>query len=624
MAQFNYRLELDRTGTSVDNRFPREPHELTDKRIRAIAPLNGAVFCDSVVVYEKGSNVPLDKGRQWRFAALHPTATHLFKKEIASLIIILDRSVSKFVDIDYQAVGSYYMRTGAAIAELINSPQATDLSLDYLDVTGAPTELNAFAHIHDLGDGVGFEYLCHMLEHLIQAQVWGDASIVQALIDKIDRFLNDLTDWCRVRMDKELLDYLNDFKKKFNKDYLGLGKVVNMRQADAEEVKAVADGTLVLLNDNENAYMTLKGLVAFKEHVASALVSSTTTFLGQRFGSIISSKLTAYAYLVNGARAIIDSLDNVKTMGADFDGSAYPATDDLTARWVINKIINNVSDNGGVVQATNMRTGAVFNGILRVNVNGIYSIEWRKVFGEQESTELVRQLYAHMNKANAHNLTAAHVKLENVANYPVATIAQVLSRRPMKAYISQEGALALLDAFKMNDWKLETNPDGSLKEEQKAEQLRRYQSLFMSCNTCGESECGCGTGGKLELKAQLFEPTKAVDVRGVEYGFFCRNGTRVVVLADGLGGVEQRELADDAYCRGVANDTIARFGIKERGGSLVGYGYAPSTDRDPNATIEFKDRSNATLCYIYPTTGAGHTIPVRNYSGDIIGYAMNS
>ncbi len=55
-----------------------------------------------------------------------------------------------------------------------------------------------------------------------------------------------------------------------------------------------------------------------------------------------------------------------------------------------------------------------------------------------------------------------------------------------------------------------------------------------------------------------------------------------------------------------------------------GYGFAPDDNRDPAATVEVKDCDDNVVCYIYPTSAAGHTIAIKCCDGVLVGYSANA
>lgn len=60
------------------------------------------------------------------------------------------------------------------------------------------------------------------------------------------------------------------------------------------------------------------------------------------------------------------------------------------------------------------------------------------------------------------------------------------------------------------------------------------------------------------------------------------------------------------------------------GSKFMGYLFHPNETRDPDATVEIRDCDNKLWGYAYPTAGDGHTLPIEECGGNIVGYAANN
>ncbi|MBF0785764.1 hypothetical protein E4T80_09865 [Muribacter muris] len=60
------------------------------------------------------------------------------------------------------------------------------------------------------------------------------------------------------------------------------------------------------------------------------------------------------------------------------------------------------------------------------------------------------------------------------------------------------------------------------------------------------------------------------------------------------------------------------------GSQFMGYLFHPSEPRDPDATVEIRDCEGVLHGYAYPQAGDGHTLPIQECGGDIVGYAVNN
>lgn len=612
-----YKLALDKTGVNPDNRQVDEPHELASGRFRAVAPLYGAFFLKGVVLKDALDGRTLTVGVDYRFIELYATLTQLLGQEVAGAAIITNPGVSSRVLMTYQAVGDHYAHNNEALVNLLASDVGQQVSESYLDVVNKQTTFVPVPHVHDIGNGMGFEFLVYALERLRSAIVWADVHLIQSLVDKIERALSDLANVAKYRQDTELAQYLLSYREKFNKETLGLGKVVNLPASSVDEGRFAARDEFSIGSPANERYVTLSSLVAFKQELLTRLVSADDTFLGRQYGALMQPRLDAYASLPNGARAIVDTLEAVSLSQIPFDRDAYPDLDTNKSlhRFAITKVTNNVNNRGGVFQAFNMSTAEQFVGILSVN-NGTYSMMWRRLMTQVDSAVLIESLAAHIvNYKNPHRLNKNHVDLGNLENYPIATDRQILSRVPHNAYITHKQLLLFLSAYLTEKWKLDMDGD-ELTDEQKRRNLRAYENLFGPCG----SEVDEGDG--LVLNAPPTTPKPTVEPLGTYKGHYCLNTTKVVTYADGFGGSTVTTVEKSPDCGYQANE--ARYAIKDIDGTrVIGYGYAAGEPKDPGATIAVSGPTGEVLAYIFPDASQGRQAQIRNFSGDLIGFAIN-
>jgi hypothetical protein len=612
-----YKLSLDKTGVNPDNRLVDEPHDLPNGRFRAVAPMYGAFFIKGFIVKDALNDRVLTLGQDYRFIELYATLTQLFDQEVAGVVVITNSTVSARVLVTYQAVGDHYAHNNEALVNLLGSDVGQQVSESYLDVVNKQTTFVPVPHVHDIGNGMGFEFLVYALERLRAAIVWADVNVIQALIDKIERALSDLANVARYRQDTELAQYLIDYREKFTKETFGLGKVMNLPPASVDEGRFAARDEFSIGGPDKERYVTLSSLIAFKQELLTRVVSADDTFLGRQYGVLVQPRLDAYASLSNGAKVIIDSFESVSLSLAPFDRSAYPDLDATKAlhRFAITKVTNNLNNKGGVFQGFNMSTAEQFVGVMTIT-NGVYALTWQRLMTQVDSAILIESLSKHLtNYNNPHRLNKNHIGLPNLENYPVASDRQILSRVPVNAYITHKQLLLFLSAYLTEKWKLDMDGD-TLTEEQKKRNLRAYENLFSTCGSNVEN------GGGISLNAPPTTPKPTVEPYGTEKGHYCLGTTKVITFADGFGGTFVQTFENNADCGFQMNQ--ARFAIKDLDGTrTIGYGYAAGEAKDPGATIAVTGPTGEVLAYIFPDAAQGRQSQIRNFSGDLIGFAIN-
>lgn len=613
MPQTLVRYPLDTTGVNPDNLIRNEPHTLSERRFRAIAPEQGAFYVEGCIVTDTANDRILTKEVDYVFSELYQSPTIKYGKEIVGLIIVINPAVSANVTITYQALGGDYSGNVEALVALLDAQTGSQTSTSYLDVINRPSSMVPQPHVHDLGDGQGFEFLVYALERLRSALIWADAPVIFGLQEKVRSALAGIHELAKYRLDVELVEYLNNYKKNFTKETMGLGKVVNMPLSNENEGAWAARENFNLGGDINDRYVTLRSLIAFKEELLSRVVSSETTNLGKRYGQIMLPTLAGLESLTNGARVVFDSFEATVLAGVQHDRSAFPDLTVPTTRWAIVKESNNVQDRGGVFSAYNLSTGAVYSGVLSISATGVRSMLWARLMTSKDADTFLKTLTDHITDLrNPHKTTSIQVGLGDVENLSVADVRTILARKPVREYITYDGLLLFMRAFITNNWQVDPddeNPD----EEQKARSIRAFQTLFAACGSC--APC---TGITLDTGPR--ETEAPVPVRGQEIGWHCEGTTKVVKITDGFGGYYIDNRPNHVDC-GYQPPT-ATFAIRDLNDVVLGYGFPANGTIDPEATVRLDNADGNALCYIFPTGGAGRSVEIRNATGVTLGYAI--
>lgn len=177
------RFELDITGLNPSNLIIDEPHVLSSRDVRSVSPLYGPYFNESVVVKD-GATV-LVKDIDYQLTELHQEATLKYGKEISTVILIINPSVSSNVTITYQTLGGHYINDGAIIANLYESVINDNRPVNWNNVFNKPSFYPPTLHRHLLEDVYGFEAVVDALERIRNAITLGQLDLVLALIEEL-------------------------------------------------------------------------------------------------------------------------------------------------------------------------------------------------------------------------------------------------------------------------------------------------------------------------------------------------------------------------------------------------------------------------------------------------------
>lgn len=176
-------LDLDPTGTNVSNRIVAEPHSLSDRPTRSIAPKYGAFFGDSVTIQDGAYS--LVRGQDFQIVELHQEATLKYGKEICSVILIINSAISSNVAVTYQALGGHYAFSDKTIADLYQSVITDNRPVDWSNIFNKPTEFNPAIHRHLLDDVYGFEPIVDYLERIKRAITLGQSGVVLEIVNSL-------------------------------------------------------------------------------------------------------------------------------------------------------------------------------------------------------------------------------------------------------------------------------------------------------------------------------------------------------------------------------------------------------------------------------------------------------
>lgn len=606
-------LALDTSGEHPDNKVLKEPHTLADFRFRAIAPRAGAFFADSLVIREVSTGRVLIPGQDYKYLVPYQTPSLMYSKDIVGAAIVINPDINKEVEIDYQALGADYTKNIPAIVDLLNTDNLSQVSDSYLDIQNKRTKFLPSPHLHDLGDGMGFEYLIFALESLARVFMMADAGVVESMLERISLKLNEITKNSKYRLDSEFIAHLLEFKKKFNKKTLGLEHVPNYPQASDEEAQTAAADGFTVGSEINNRLMTLKGLVAFRQALLDKLVLKDMTNLGKSQGVYMLPSLVALEQMVNGSRVIIDSIDANTLAGYAPEISIYPDRSNPTHKWAITKITNPVIGRGGVYQAFNMDNGQMYTGVMQVTSQEIH-MQWKKHLTSSDTKEAMDKLEKHIqDRQNPHQVKAHNVNLGLLENLKIADRETILGRKPVREYLTYDGLLLFFSAFITGDWTIDDSEGADPVQKQKARNA--YTTLFASAGICDCEDDAL----KIEIAPRGVQP--APPVRGQPAGWYCEGKTKVAKFTDGFGGYYIENETNSKDCGFVQE--VVNYHILDQDNNTIGLGFKAGGRVDKDATVALQDGTGTTQCFIYPVSALGRTALIRNAQGEILGYAID-
>ena len=186
------RFNVDLTGTNPNNRVQGEPHALPVKINRSIAPTYGPYYTESLEVYDATTNALLTRDVHYKCLDVVGIPTAQSGKEICTIVVITNPSVSNSVRLNYQALGGGYERTFEAIKLLMDNLMSDTRPVSWSNILNRPTEFEPSHHLHRIGDVIGFEYMVAELERLKTAILLGDEIAHMEILTYIDVSISGL------------------------------------------------------------------------------------------------------------------------------------------------------------------------------------------------------------------------------------------------------------------------------------------------------------------------------------------------------------------------------------------------------------------------------------------------
>ena len=186
------RYALDPTGHNPNNLVIGEVHTLSTAQVRAVAPIYGPFFAESIVVYDHGTNVLLTKDVDYQLVHLLQDASLTFGKEICQIILITNRAVSNQVRLNVQVLGGNYQNSAKAISDAYDTFASDNRPVDWVNgVLNKQTQYTPSLHMHLLEDVVGFGALVVALERIGQAITLSNIPAWQNLVDWVTQSTKD-------------------------------------------------------------------------------------------------------------------------------------------------------------------------------------------------------------------------------------------------------------------------------------------------------------------------------------------------------------------------------------------------------------------------------------------------
>lgn len=197
------RYPFDKSARSPNNFVQDEPHALiTGRERRIVIPTYIPFYVESVIITDTLTNRVMTKD-DYLVADFSETIQRDTGKEVATTIVITNKSVSDNITVSYQTVGGMYaLSFGDVLKQQLDNLAKDKRPVIWDNIIAKPEFWPPAPHMHDIGDIYGFEYLVYAIDRLRQALLLGDTDKFGDIYNYIDKRLKDAD-----RL-KDLLDYM--------------------------------------------------------------------------------------------------------------------------------------------------------------------------------------------------------------------------------------------------------------------------------------------------------------------------------------------------------------------------------------------------------------------------------
>lgn len=187
MPQPVIRYPLDPTGVNPNNLVIGELAVLQTRPVRAITPIYGPFFSETVKVWDNSTNVELVKNVDFKTVEILQQACLTFGKEIVTVILIVNQNISNNVRLNYQVLGGLYQwYSGETLNNMYQTVINDNRPINWVNVLNKPYEFNPTLHKHLLSDVIGWEEVIIAIERLKNAITLSNLPAFEALIDWVN------------------------------------------------------------------------------------------------------------------------------------------------------------------------------------------------------------------------------------------------------------------------------------------------------------------------------------------------------------------------------------------------------------------------------------------------------
>ena len=428
-----YVYPFDPTGSLTSNVIPNERHVLsgvTDREFNFIVPTFAPFFRNNLRIRHLGLGRDLVEGVDYHLTHWFHAASHGVGRPVYGSITFLDRSLTGVVELRYQTIGGDWVYDENTVLELMANRLMNPRITTWEQVVDLPFQFPVIDHEWDLDDLTG-------------------ASEIVVKLNEITAAINAAND---ANGTSHVGDYNNPHR--VTKAQIGLNLVENYPLAN------IAEATAGLSNE---LYMTPVRTRNFVENYVNPLIEAHT-LRNDNPHSVTKAQIglgNVENYgVASDAQAIAGVLGTVYitpvNLKATLDKNIVPVITAHTTR----------TDNPHGVTKSQVGLGNVENLPLASQTEAVAGSRNDRYMTPLTTYQMVSQYVGEgMNNhisdlGNPHRVSKSQVGLGNVANYGIATDAEMVTGTADNLYTTPKGVRAAIDQVALATYRTHTN-DGN-------------------------------------------------------------------------------------------------------------------------------------------------------------------
>lgn len=432
---------LDLTGLRPENLVTNESHTAPRERARGFAPRYGAFFTKSMRIVHAATGKPLVKGVDYLALHLYEKATRATGQEICAAVQIINEDLDGEFLFTYQVVGGEFSANVSVIEELLAALALDNRPVKWGEILGLPNAFPPSAHLHDVDDLYGFEYLIEALDRIRSAILLGDYYDHEEIRQRIENLRNFLLEEDQKiigMLDEHMQDHSNPHA--VTKAQVGLGSVENFPVASLAEAQAGTANNRYMTPERTHDLVKEKALKPLTAHINDKANPHETTKAQVGLGLVENFGVASQAEAEAGSsNSLYTTVLRVMQMLTKF--AVTPLSDHIADKsnphgTTKAQVGLGSVDNYATASQAEAEAGTATN-LFLTPFTGLKMI--MKHAGEL--------LTAHINdKANPHGTTKAQVGLGSVDDYPTATSAEMIAGTATNRFATPAGVKAVLNS----------------------------------------------------------------------------------------------------------------------------------------------------------------------------------